>query len=1200
MNLKRGFTTKSEMLENSHDNDTVFIQSKHEKGYRLFYSFGKWYDVYDILPMYNDKVYAYEIIKFGKPCKPYLDIEYDNLFDIVKDDSQIKSYKVEFCHTLKQNIVNIFKNSYAYELTPEYIFISDSSAMIDDKYKLSFHVTITTPDQVLYDTNTHYGKNSAFHLAKLLSEKAEYTDFVDLNVYTKDREMRLLCSWKSSNDLRQLLPISHDTIYTKNMVSKYIITWYNLNKPYKILETPQELRKRNNRNIPIKNSIVTHKNNSEVENLLELIFKYVDLQIDQFKKYVDSDKIIYYYISKCIACNKIHKRKDSPNITISSTLHNLIEISFKCWNNNKSHLKFFITRNNTQKIRCNKQMDSYYLKNFMSSVKKNMTDIYKIVKLLTFNVVKNIQIKDDAALLTDNTIDKDYLTAYDIYSICIMNIIKSYEETNKTGAMIDITAGIQNKDEKYKDDHDKKIIIVACNTATLGGIKGRFEDYNKNNDKKIEFTWYKGVSNEVFLNGDFKVLLTTQNSLYKFLNENNEINNPSQYILWNDETNATIQYTTSTTLPNRLNVLTALYQLIKNCHKAYFTCADLTKNIVDLLLKTRKGTYNIVQNIHTKKHRIYNGIVDFSYFIEKLELAIKYGERIAVLCDSRRKSEYYYFMLCHIFAIYKIKEKIKTLESLPNSETTNKQIEMFNRMIKIEEEYYKIISVDSKISKKVSKQINDRYTKLYKDILLINRDNNNDVDTLANINQIIKQNKVCFLVCSPSLGIGVSVDLKNDDNTPYFDRLFAHLTGKSLTAKATQQMFNRIRHFTYTDHYIFLDNINKKFSVTDVEINSKVINDIKKYHDKIITELRLKHIDKNDNDFMHDIYVRAIVDRNISDNDFLSELIKAINNRGHTFNLITSCSTKIKANNKKEKKKMYDTIEVIEAFNTEDIIKSRLITDDKYKKYTNKSINGFALNDTQKKEIKKFLYYKKYHVKDDIDQNDMIKFINDIDGDKLYNNLMNFNKFVMTTDKQYDVNEIDDINIKNIEKHKIVNKLLQNIGFENGVLSNNIIKEIEQFDITDEENNKIRVLFRNDGDTGRLRSETKDTHKLTLWISRLINSMYGITISYDNIVKRVNGKIIRINENYCINYNDLYKDYLVLKYSQKVETLPFEKDVEFKFSHIHGINGTYEQYIKSKNEAKYMFIEDNNNIEQAAEIENPLDHCINTLVLAFD
>lgn len=924
------------------------------------------------------------------------------------------------------------------------------------------------------------------------------------------------------------------------------------------------------------------------------------MKIDQFKKYVDSDKIIYYYTSKCIACDKIHKRKDSPNITISSTLYNLIEISFKCWNYNQAHLKFFITRNNTQKIRCNKQINTDYLKNFMYSIKKNITDIYKIATLFNFNIIQNIQIKDNAELLTKNIIDKDYLTADDLYSIWKMNFSKSNEESNKTGAMIDISAGIQHKDPKYIDDHGKKIIIVACNTATLGGIKGRFEEYNRNNDKQIEFTWYKGIANDVFLNGDFKILLTTQNSLYKFLNEDNEINDPSQYILWNDETNATIQYTTSTTLSNRLNVLTAFYQLIKNCHKAYFTCADLTKDIVDLILKTRKDTYNIVQNIHTKKHRTYNATNDIAYFIQKLKATIECGEKIAVLCDSRKKSEYYYFMFCHIFAIYKIKQKIKTLELLPISDAVNKQIQMFYQMIKVEEEYYKMINADNKINAKLSKQINDRYRKLYTDILLINRDNNNDVDTLANINQIIKQNKVCFLVCSPSLGIGVSIDLKNNDQTPYFDRLFAHLTGKSLTAKATQQMFNRIRHFTYNQHYIFLDNINKKFSVTDTEIYSKVINDIKKYHDKIITDLRLKHIDKNDNDFMHDLYIRAIIDRNISDNDFLYELIKAINTRGHTFNLITFYNTKIKNNNNMEKNKMRDTIQLIEKFDIQDIIKSRLITDDKYQKYKNKSINGFTLTDTQKKEIKKFLFYKKYHVRDDVNEDDMIKFIKDVGEDTLYNNLIKFNTFVLNTNRRYDTTDTQDINIKNIEKHRIVNNLLQNMGFVNGVLSNNIIKEIIQFDINNEDINKIRVLFLNNGDTGRLRSETKDTHKLAIWLSRLINSMYGITISYDNIVKRVNEKITRINQNYYVNYNDLYKDYLVLKYPLKAETLPFKKDTEFKFSHIHGVNGTYEQYINLKTQEKYMFIQNINISNQEEEHINPLDHSINELKVSFN
>jgi len=150
-------------------------------------------------------------------------------------------------------------------------------------------------------------------------------------------------------------------------------------------------------------------------------------------------------------------------------------------------------------------------------------------------------------------------------------------------------------------------------------------------------------------------------------------------------------------------------------------------------------------------------------------------------------------------------------EKTKDNKSDDELIEQFDK--EREKEYERIKKEDKNKYKKLKEKYDEAmnyYKKTCKGIYLINSENNNDADKLGKLNKIIKENDIKMLICSPSLGIGLSVDVKLDGKGYYFDRMFVHLTGKSTSAIATQQMMNRCRNFQYNEHYIYFDNINQR------------------------------------------------------------------------------------------------------------------------------------------------------------------------------------------------------------------------------------------------------------------------------------------------------------------------------------------------------------------------------------------------------
>ena len=184
------------------------------KGFRQFIAFTSWIDAFDKYKhTAYDKRYIYEIILSDKPCKPYLDIEWDKIDDDYNLD--------EFISQLKNDLIHIFLTRYKKHINDEHIFITEAHK--SNKY--SFHVTITSkPVLFVFNTNTKRICNSAWDLYVALIElNSDYKNKIDEAVYSMDREMRCIYSTKFNED-RMFYPYKGSKKPMVDNFTDYIIT----------------------------------------------------------------------------------------------------------------------------------------------------------------------------------------------------------------------------------------------------------------------------------------------------------------------------------------------------------------------------------------------------------------------------------------------------------------------------------------------------------------------------------------------------------------------------------------------------------------------------------------------------------------------------------------------------------------------------------------------------------------------------------------------------------------------------------------------------------------------------------------------------------------------------------------------------------------------------------------------------------------
>lgn len=157
-----------------------------ETGFRGFTCYETWSRAIESLESLGGGMrHVFEIITYGKPCKPYIDF----------DGSGINLSVEEITTTLEDAITRIFKEDYDLALQP-HDFIWTLSPNPD---KISLHMTVSKQygPMFVFRSNHQDDSHGAFHLAaRVKALLPALSEFVDGSVYTKDREMRLLGSCK--------------------------------------------------------------------------------------------------------------------------------------------------------------------------------------------------------------------------------------------------------------------------------------------------------------------------------------------------------------------------------------------------------------------------------------------------------------------------------------------------------------------------------------------------------------------------------------------------------------------------------------------------------------------------------------------------------------------------------------------------------------------------------------------------------------------------------------------------------------------------------------------------------------------------------------------------------------------------------------------------------------------------------------------
>jgi len=376
-----------------------------------------------------------------------------------------------------------------------------------------------------------------------------------------------------------------------------------------------------------------------------------------------------------------------------------------------------------------------------------------------------------------------------------------------------------------------------------------------------------------------------------------------------------------------------------------------------------------------------------------------------------------------------------------------------------------------------------------------------------------------------------------------------------LTAKHAQQQLNRVRELYGINHYLHFYGITKKKTLNEYQKLKDMYNDMMKSREKILgLTFKFEQYQKGDiidyepDDYMTKLYIKSILRQNISDADFKNNFIKEVLRRGASFSIITDLDKEIHDTDNHSKKYLNELIDEIKMDKINTILSSELITTDQAEILKSKSIVG-RISKNEELQLSKYHLYNIYQIKSDANIIDVKNFILDYaDGLKLNKKLNNWYNYIISPDKGIDHTEFELKNSSDMKKPEMINLLLKKIGFENGILSTNIINKLYDFNITQNEFIQLRQIFREDGDKGQYRGESKNVHMYVKYISRICEEFYGVQILFDSI------KINRVMTyfDYQIKVKNVIEEYLILKNEEFVNV--FNTFNQFNYSHIHGNN----------------------------------------------
>jgi hypothetical protein len=175
-----------------------------ESGWRRFGHYADWDTCRKHVEILGgDRRHLFEIIPFGKPCKPYLDVD----GDIMPPGCDTLQQLVDRIQAL---VVLVFREDYLIDLPEEAFHWLHSP----NPEKISLHLVISThAPQLVFNSNHFTDPHGAYHLAKRIADlDPECTgQVVDLAVYTRDREMRV-CGASKYGKTSVLRPLSAEEL----------------------------------------------------------------------------------------------------------------------------------------------------------------------------------------------------------------------------------------------------------------------------------------------------------------------------------------------------------------------------------------------------------------------------------------------------------------------------------------------------------------------------------------------------------------------------------------------------------------------------------------------------------------------------------------------------------------------------------------------------------------------------------------------------------------------------------------------------------------------------------------------------------------------------------------------------------------------------------------------------------------------------
>jgi hypothetical protein len=1092
------------------------------------------------------KGYGYEILREGNPCKPYLDIEYETK----KEPS--KRTRERFLKKIIKDLKIIFNNKFNYPLSKEEIFFTKGSrATKDNKYKNSYHVVISTNDNHLFKYEKVNRRTTAECLAYELLKKDEkfYSGKIDNNVYSKNRQMRLIFSCKKRDDDEPLKPVNEkDEIIPQEKIKahKFLISYYWGKDPTYIKLTNDYINYRDTKKIKYDKKINKTIKKIDESQLNDMTKRIIEIVKDYHPSAeltnitTKADRIFYNFdysdrTETCPLTGHTHKRSN-----FYCYLNDEQQIILKCHSKRCCEKAKVIDYIDLEK--------KHYIDDSITINKKHLIDL-----LDENNEFDPMKFKPTQKILNgdcSNDNDKviklfhDWLTTDKIKTIGI----KSHMGSGKTVLSKNIIEYARLCEKQFKNKlflvHRQSLAYNICGNFYSIGFKNyldikkinralnilpeKIDDINKpfmafdpleegtiNYKPKKQFNKISII--EVLKKVKWADYEKTDPYLKKCLDNIPMIEKVKEILKeckFDLIPNKKIEYHLEE-FPNLICSIDSVQKLFENNNSLCYDLIilDEIESIINQFnsstITNRRYTFDIVQDLLNFSKKIL--ALDANYS-NKSHLFLKSFGNIKVI-DNK----------------YVQKKKIINF--------TKNQDKFKNEIIKKLKDNKKIALAC--LSSKFACEFNNELIKKDFKTLLICADQDDRIKNgVKNINEHVKD--IDILIYSPTIESGVDCNLKN-----HFDSLYVMLCSGSTSYKGAFQMMGRIRHFNNNIVNIFLDKTIKQLDDMPIWRYNEILEKLKfestkfnRYKDKKTgktkhyIDLEYKTIKTKDGTLsriaklglFEKLQAYNLLESRNSNAKYFITAFKQLFNENTTFN-IKDQTNKKKLNNPIEQEELKPGM--IKYVNQKEMIENADIIDFEKYLYLKFRINNNEATHEEKAQKHKFDWMDKLQIKKlDINNEDetiqdlskqLIKDFGPFKTHKIFNFqiLMSKNNFTDKKIKDYmNIRQKKFINQNDkkrtiIMKARIIKDLLKNIGFSSQfdfkteikqqlIVDNldNILNKSMFFKDTNFKNNLI-----NFGMVKTYKSKIKDHKQLIKFVNSLLKN-YCLKISSSSVQQR--------------------------------------------------------------------------------------------------